>query len=263
MLQCIAPYLDIDQDGFSAYLNQYQNWIKGLRKECFYIHPSRQSTFTKIWNKLPEIPLISSEPDPLADPPREKEPHKHDFDFGWGVGPIVDSYTIMYKGNGSPRARKPGHEEMEIEGQWSPIKGLVSGPKPTPTGYKTREYIHPLVGYRNMLLGKWDLDMWNQQSHPLAGWKRDLRVEADGYSRYWWYAPGGIENDRLPEWCVLPNTAKDVNYERTWYTTAQGLNQQISIKKDEKASPKHEAGYLEDLDKKIRFDPKKMNDYEL
>jgi hypothetical protein len=272
MLQCIAPYLDIDQNGFKAYLEQYKGWINKLRNNCHYVHASRQSTFTKLWNKLPDMPLIGSEPDPLADPPREEKPHTHEFDFGWGVGPIVDSYTLMYRGNGSPRARKPGHEEMEIEGQWSPIKGILTSPEPRPTGFKTHEYIHPLVHYRNTLLGKWDLDgdEYSQKKHPLAGWKRELRVEQDGYSRYWWYAPSGVENDRLPEWCILPHTAKGMNYERTWYSAAQGLNRDCSVQKDEKSapktvksSPKHQAGYLEELDKKIKFDPEKLNDYEL
>lgn len=233
-----------------------------LREKCTYVHPSKQGILTKIWNRLPDLPGIGQEPDPLADPPREKTPHKHEFDFGWGVGPIVDSYTVMYKGNGSPRARQPGHEEMEIEGQWSPIKGGIKDGKKYPlTGYKTHEYIHPLVDYRKTLLEKWDLDNWNQRYHPLFGWKRKIRTEKDGSQRYWWYKPGGGEADRLPEWCILPDTKAKINYERTWYKAAQGMNLVVSLKKDEK--PKHAPGYLEKLDKDIRVNSDKMNDYEL
>lgn len=261
MLQCIAPYLDIDQDAFTAYLKQYEAWIKKLRNECYYIHASRQSLFTKLRNKLPNIPLIGSEPDPLADPPREETSHKHEFDFGWGVGPMQDSYTLLYKGNGSPRARQPGHEEMEIEGQWVPIKGILTGKQARPTGYKTHEYIHPLVNYRRTLLKKWDLlDEYSQKNHPLFGWERKIRTEKDGSQRYWWYKPKGGEADRLPEWCILPHTKTEMNYERTWYNAAQGMNLLVGQNEE---NPKHAPGYLEKLDKDIKFNPDKMNDYEL
>lgn len=252
MLQCIAPHVDIDQDGFRAYLKQYEDWITFIRTRCTYHHKSHESWFRKQYNKLPNVPYFGEEHDPLADPIREP-PHTHDFDFGWGIGPITDSYTTMYKGNGPARPRRPGHEEMEIEGEWAPIKGT----KEDPTGFKTHEYIHPVVHYRHLILKKWDVVDWNQQ-HPLVNWNRSIPPEKDGSKRYWWYRPGGDDADRLPEWCILPDTKVEINYERTWYKAAQDMNLAVSIQK-----VKHQPGFLEELDGQIKFEPKRINEWEL
>lgn len=186
----------------------------------------------------------------MADPKRE-EPHSHDFDFGWGVGPIVDSYTDLFKKNGPPRPRRPGHEQMEIEGQWIDIKGT----RDAPTKFKTCEYIHPLVEYRRLVLTGWDKWDWDTD-HPLKDWRREVRTEDDGSRRFWWYRPGGGDDDRLPEWCVLPDTKVEINYERTWYEMTKKLNVEMSEKKQLPS-------YLEDLDKVIRFEPRRINEWEM
>lgn len=253
MLQCIAPHLDIDQDGFKVYLKQYEDWITHIRTKCTYHHKWHESWFRQQYNKLPNVPFIGEEPNPLAEPKRE-EPHKHDFDFGWGIGPIVDSYTPMYKHNGPPRPRQPGHEEMEIDGEWTPIKGIPGDKNNPPTKFKTHEYIHPLVQYRKTVLTKWDKWDWNTE-HPLNGWTRKIRPANDGSQRYWWHR-GGSDTDRLPEWCILPDTKEEINYERTWYTAAQSMNLEVSVRQ-------HLPAFLEELDKETRFQPKRINEWEM
>ncbi|KAJ4990197.1 peptidoglycan binding domain containing protein [Stagonosporopsis vannaccii] len=250
MLQCISPHLDIDQAGFKAYLTQYSEWLNFIRTRCTYHHKWHESWLRQQYNKLPNIPYFGEEPDPLADPKRE-EPHTHDFDFGWGVGPIVDSYTDLFKKNGPPRPRRPGHEQMEIEGQWVDIKGTHDAP----TKFKTCEYIHPLVEYRHLVLNRWDKWEWDTD-HPLKDWRRAARTEDDGSRRFWWYRPGGGDDDRLPEWCILPDTKVEINYERTWYEATKKMNSNNSKKKQV-------PGYLEQLDKEIKFEPKRINEWEL
>ncbi|KAF3051502.1 hypothetical protein E8E11_003599 [Didymella keratinophila] len=97
-----------------------------------------------------------------------------------------------------------------------------------PTGYKTHEYTHPLVHYRYALLKK-----------SATSGQRQTEVSATGST-----------NQR----------ATEINYKRTWYKAAQGMNLMVSQKEEK---PKHALRYLDQLDKDIKFSPAKVNDYGL
>lgn len=227
MLQCIAPHVDLDQAGFKFYLQQYQNWLKKLRFDCTILHPQENGgVLDTIWKTASWInPFKSEQASTAGATSSGAKSHAHDkLYFGWGIGPIDDSYTKMYFANGAPRPRQPGSEEMEIEGKWLPIKGDAS----RPTGFLTNEYIHPLVQHRQETVTWTKWIKWAELARPsplpLEKWKRKLHTEEDGRMRYWWHSNDG--EIRLPEWCVLPDTPNEINYERAWYTAALGMGKE-------------------------------------
>jgi hypothetical protein len=231
MLQCIAPYLTINTDAFNKHVAQYDQWLNKIRYACTYHHVARESTIEWLWHKVPDIPFIGEETDVLAAPKREL-PHPHpEFDYGWGVGPIVDSYGGMYLANGT-HTRQPGHEAAEVfdneskKYKWKPIN--ESG--------KTNEYIHPIVHHRRLVRG------WDAHS-PLRKW---TRIAGDG--RFWWHKEG--ESDRaLPEWVIARSGPKRFSYERLFYAQCE------RSKKTLKALEKETGGrdFLVDLDSKLDF----------
>ncbi|OSS51060.1 hypothetical protein B5807_04072 [Epicoccum nigrum] len=257
MLQCIAPHVDLDQAGFKFYLKQYQNWLKKLRFDCTILHPQEAGgVLDTIWKTASWInPFKSEQPSAAAATSSVAKSHTHDkLYFGWGIGPIDDSYTKMYFANGAPRPRRPGREEMEIEGKWSPIKGDAS----RPTGFLTNEYIHPLVQHRIETVGwakwiKW-ADLARPSPFPLEGWKRKLYTEEDGKTRYYWYSSDG--EICLPEWCVLPDTPNEINYERAWYMAALDMGKEASSEGLKAADVVKAAGgkdFLKRLDGEIKW----------
>ncbi|KAF2627939.1 hypothetical protein BU25DRAFT_340761 [Macroventuria anomochaeta] len=258
MLQCIAPHLDVDRTAFQEYLNQYEAWLTDVRKHCTYHHIKDEGYIEWAWNKVPDVPYIGHEPSPLDPPKRAKTPHEHkDFDFGWGVGPIVDSFTKMYHLNGT-RPRQPGHEEMEINGEWVPIAGIKGSKDHPPTGYETNEYIHPLVQHR-FEIRDWQKYSWPfRTTPPLEGWERWYEVGLDKRQRYWWQKNSDKPNKegrfgkKLPEWAILPHpSTTEKNFERMWYEAAQRMGHslsQIHKKRDE-----GKEDYLQALDKNIDF----------
>lgn len=69
MLQCIAPHLDIDQDAFMKLNMTYKLWLTKIRYACTYYHEKNSNWGEYLWNKVPNVPFIGKEPDPL-EPPR-------------------------------------------------------------------------------------------------------------------------------------------------------------------------------------------------
>lgn len=248
MLQCIAPHVDLDQRGFQNYLQQYQIWLQKLRYNCTYPHNPDPNILTKAIDRVTKAAHKLFPWDTHISPASTPStPHSHTpFYFGWGIGPVTDSYTELYRLNDDPRPRRPGNEEMEFEGEWSPIKGTPGNP----TGLLTHEYIHPLVQHRYETLKKWD-KYKIATIPPLEGWQRQLRVEKDGSARFWWT---GRQGERLPEWCVLPNTKLEINYERAWYVAAQEMGREVSDGM-EKVKVQEQGDFLTRLDGEIRFKP--------
>lgn len=231
MLQCIAPYLTINHDAFNKHVAQYDRWLNKIRYSCTYHHVARESTLEWLWNKVPDVPYIGEEADQFAAPKREA-PHSHDFDYGWGTGPIDDSYRGVYLANGT-HTREPGHEEAEVfdskakKYKWKPIN--ESG--------HTNEYIHPIVYHRWLVRG------WDAHS-PLRKW---TRIAGDG--RFWWHKEG--ESDKaLPEWVILPSGPDNFSYERMFYAQCEKSEKTV------KALAKHTEGrdFMVDLDSKVDFE---------
>ena len=258
MLQCIAPHLDIKQSAFDAYMKQYTDWLINVRYRCTYHHPQNEGWGEYIWkNWVPDVPLISigGPVDPLAPPERDPEHNHPTFDFGWGVGPVIDSYNKTYKANGT-YPRQPGHESMEINGQWVPIRGIKGSRDFPPTRFETNEYIHPLVQFRYEVREArgqpgWDRWKYSSTEHPLSNWKREHKVGEDGRSRWWWHKE--VEDDSseprwLPEWAILPHTsATEKNFERVWYEIAQDMGSRLST------TNQGDKEWLSILDRRIDF----------
>ncbi|EUC36012.1 hypothetical protein COCCADRAFT_2893 [Bipolaris zeicola 26-R-13] len=210
MLQVISPHLTIDRHAFSMHLNQYKRWLFRIRYACTYYHPN---TLQKMWNsvpKLPSIPFLSSG-DKELKLPRAASPHAHEkFDFSWGTGPLVDSYTAMYYLNGM-HIRMPGHESGEEYDEkskvhtWTKLRDLGV----------TNEYLHPITYFRSLIKG------WESHSPLAKSWNREAWKE-QGKMRFWWYMDGEKEKCALPEWVILPDELNgDFNFERRWYNECE------------------------------------------
>ncbi|KAL5376314.1 hypothetical protein DPSP01_010541 [Paraphaeosphaeria sporulosa] len=232
MLHCISPHLTIDQDAFKSSLGQYQRWLARIRYACTYHHTTWLDT---IKSTIPNIPILNPATDPLL-PPRRDPVHTHpEFDYGWGTGPIVDSYTGMYILNGS-LPRVPGKLQTEVYDQKEEVATLDDISK----FGETNEYIHPICEYRKIVRGKED-------DSALKAYTRKYEAAPGGKEgRFWWYRDG----KRLPEWVIMEHGDEGVvNFERTWYEMCET---------NEKAKSRlMEAGYEKDflvaLDEKVDF----------
>jgi hypothetical protein len=223
MLQCISPHLTIDPTNFYALTEQYQRWLARNRYACTYHHTTWLDT---IKSYIPYIPFLNPGIDPLL-PPRRDPPHAHDFDYGWGTGPIVDSYGGMYKLAGAV-PRVPGHHKT--------ISSFDS----------THEYIHPICEYRRIARGPEPnsaLKAFTRKFEPSEGKKK---------GRFWWYKDDATEG--LPEWVILKHGEcggvdvdgcgkGEVNFERHWYEVCEKTEKTLAKLK--------EAGYEKDFLAKI------------
>lgn len=241
MLQCISPHLTIDRSAFEAYLAQYKRWLFRIRYACTYHH---EGWGEWAWNSIPKpsyIPILYPGPNTLA-PPKRDPPHTHpEFDFGWGTGPLVDSFTTMYRLNGV-HTRQPGHERVEEykndagEFIWTLLKEL--GP--------TNECIHPIVYHRSLVHG------WDLHSPLKHGWKREHWRGKDGKKRFWWYMDGEKESCALPEWAIFPDSSdEEYNFERRWYGECEKTEK--TLRELQKVEGVGEKDFLEVLDGEIDF----------
>lgn len=239
MLQCISPHLTIDHSEFMQFLDQYKRWLFRIRYACTYHH---ETVTDKIKSYIPNIPIINPGPTDL-DPPKRDPPHAHtEFDFSWGTGPLVDSYTGLYYLNGS-HTRVPGHEGAEIyndqerEYQWQPLRSL--GP--------TNEYIHPIVYHRSIVHG------WDTYSPLQTNWIRENDTgPTDSKRRFWWHKTGEEKKLWLPEWAIL-SQAQGFNFERTWYENCEKTRKTLDMLAGNKDfGPGKD--FLQTLDEKIDLD---------
>jgi hypothetical protein len=241
MLQVISPHLTIDRHAFLLHLEQYKRWLFRIRYACTYRHPN---TLQKLWShvpKLPSIPFLSSGGNELKIP-RGAVPHAHNqFDFSWGTGPLVDSYTGMYYLNGM-HVRMPGHESVEEYDeelkvhQWTKLRDLGD----------TNEYIHPVTYHRSLIKG------WEPNSPMRKSWNRGSWSE-DGKMRFWWYMDGEKEKCALPEWVILQDGLDDgFNFERKWYMECEKSEKTLD-KLADVAEFGRGRDFLEVLDEKLRL----------
>ncbi|KAH7123688.1 hypothetical protein B0J11DRAFT_318799 [Dendryphion nanum] len=234
MLQCISPYLTIDQSAFHASTAQYLRWLSTIRTSCTYYHDNWMDWAKK---KLPDIPFLGSEEDHL-EPPKRSKPHPHtEFDYGWGTGPIVDSYSGMYKLAGA-YLRVPGHCEAEIYDPKSDEHKLTE----ISLHGRTNEYIHPICHYRDLIRGP-------EPQSALKDFERKFVAEAGGKGRFWWLKKGDKEERRLPEWVILKDRDDTVNFERFWYgKTEKGEGVLGKLK-----GKGYERDWLDMMDEKVDF----------
>lgn len=214
MLQCISPYLTIDQNAFQASMDQYQRWLDEVRYNCTYYHTGWTDW---VKSKVPTIPVINPPKDPLT-PPKRSHSHPHpDFDYGYGTGPIVDSYTTMYKLAGSV-PRVPGRCDIEVydkesqEYKLSPVNGYG----------QTNEYIHPVCYYRDLIRGPEPnsaLREFTRTFEPTEGVR--------GKGRFWWQKKG--DPQKIPEWMILEHKAGQINFERICYSKSEKTPEKKAI----------------------------------
>jgi hypothetical protein len=243
MLQCISPHLTIDPTAFYAFANQYQRWLARNRYACTYHHPTWVDS---IKSSIPSIPLLNPGTDPLA-PPRRDPPHAHDFDYGWGTGPVVDSYGSFYKLAGSV-PRVPGHCQTEIWDQESNETKLADINKYG----STHEYIHPICEYRRIARG-------HDKHSPLKDFTRKFEsTNGTDRGRFWWYKNGDTKG--LPEWVILKHGEHggvdldgcgkgDINFERSWYEACEKPAKTLGVLK----AAGYEKDFLSKVDETVDF----------
>ncbi|KAF2635333.1 hypothetical protein P280DRAFT_553854 [Massarina eburnea CBS 473.64] len=242
MLHVVSPYLTIDQGAFKLYMSQYQRWLDRVRYACTYHHSGWKDWFT---SKIPNIPMINPPADPLA-PPKRDPPHTHPtFDYGWGTGPIIDSYEGFYKLAGAV-PRVPGACQTETYDPKSKEYKLDDMNKYG----ETNEYIHPICEYRKIIRGKED-------NSALKAFSRKYEKSGDGKGRFWWYRDGS--DKPVPEWVVLEHhehvegggvsEAGEVNFERAWYEQCEKTKERSDILK----IAGYEKDFLDALDEKNDF----------
>ncbi|KAF2013461.1 hypothetical protein BU24DRAFT_238667 [Aaosphaeria arxii CBS 175.79] len=232
MLQCISPYLTIDQTAFHSSMEQYQRWLDTVRYNCTYHH---ETMFDWVKKKIPNIPIINPADDELA-PPKRDPAHVHsNFDYGWGTGPIVDSYSGMYRLAGV-YPRVPGHCQAEIYEDAGKEYKLQDVAKYG----QTNEYIHPVCHYRDVVRGP-------ELQSALKDWTRNFEPEEHGKGRFWWRIKD--EKKALPEWVILKHENDEVNFERAWYNHCEKTDQSLAKLK--------KSGYVKDflatLDERVDF----------
>lgn len=238
MLQAISPHLTIDRHAFELFVAQYKRWLFRIRYACTHNHPN---TLQKMWSYVPKLPVPSIFGGGSKDLhlPRAAPPHEHkDFDFSWGTGPLVDSYTGMYYLNGM-HVRVPGHESVEKAGKWTKLRDLGD----------TNEYIHPITYFRSVVRG------WEKHSPLQKPWNRKAwEGKSDGKTRFWWYMDGEQEKCALPEWAIMPDGGGDeFNFERKWYSECEKTEKTL-----QKLATVTEFGggrdFLDVLDEELNFD---------
>ena len=249
MLQCISPYLAIDENAFHASTAQYLNWLATIRTNCTYYH---DGWFDWAAKKIPNIPLINPGPDSL-DPPKRYKAHAHpEFDYGWGTGPIVDSYGGMYKLS-ETYPRQPGHCEVEYYDAKSKTHKLedVFVKKG-----KTNEYIHPICHYRDLVRGPEKNSALKDYERVLSGLHKfdrkvtpNLKKGEEG--RYWWIKKNDNEARAVPEWVILNGRDGKLNFERHWYEKTEKTDKvkEILYKKDKK----YDRDWLQVVDSEVDF----------
>ncbi|KAF2869515.1 hypothetical protein BDV95DRAFT_547933 [Massariosphaeria phaeospora] len=238
MLQCISPHITIDSSAFLQYLTQYSHWRSKIRYACTYHHDGWLD-----WGKkqLPSIPYLNPANNGLTDPRRDP-PHAHPaFDYGWGTGPVVQSYAGMYVLAGALE-RVPGHCQAEM---WDPKAGEYVLDDINEYG-ATNEYIHPICAFRELVRGP-------EQGGVLRGFER--RFEG---GRYWWYHKSDEREHMrpLPEWVVLRHEGEGVgvgvglnlNFERVWYGRCERTG-----RVEEAMQREGVEDWLADLDKRVDF----------
>ncbi|KAI8624359.1 hypothetical protein F5Y19DRAFT_319189 [Xylariaceae sp. FL1651] len=140
MLDQIKHHVGIDQVTFSQETRARQNHIDDLNKELRKYkelmekqEKERAAESYWAWTRRSASSAFSSAKNLVMHPFTEvKYPNTLRRDYGWGTGTIIDSYTLMYKANGS-KPRTPG--------------GYARDAKHTTIG-DTNEFIHPTVGFR-------------------------------------------------------------------------------------------------------------------
>lgn len=225
-------------------------WLSHISYACTYHHRTLRDKAISRLPRPPKVPFVRYPPSQL-NPPRRDPPHAHtNFDFGWGVGPLLDSFKGMYHLLGS-HTRVPGHEDVEIYDEeekhyhWKPIRDIG----------ETNEYIHPIVHYRSIARG------WDKHSPLKDGWVRDHWRGTDGKARFWWYKEGEKDKIVLPEWAILPDQEGKPNFERAWYLKCEKSQKTVAaLRKVEEYS---KDDFLEALDRKIDFgfDDKPQNQW--
>jgi hypothetical protein len=189
MLQCIAPYLTIDETAYNNTADDYQMWLAKVRWNCTYWH---RGFWGKAGDYVPNIPVVNPAPGELDPPKRDPKAHEH-------------SYTAKFWINGS-EPRVPGHCQTEFR---QPKKNPSDADTWLPELFSkygdTNEYIHPVCAYRQMIR--------SDEQSALGAFKRKLDKNNGERGRYWWWH----DDHALPEWVILQQDSPEHNFERDWY----------------------------------------------
>ncbi|KAJ8058797.1 hypothetical protein OCU04_011785 [Sclerotinia nivalis] len=168
MLDQIKKYVSINEATIKADGEDRQKHFEELNKQRKF-HVDREEARKKegwgkwIWRKGEWV--ASKVAHPLT---YEKTHHDEERVYGWGTGDFSDSFTVMYKANGS-KPRTPGRYGLDTN-------GIKVG--------ETHEYIHPTTGFRVEYLDK-KAEAWKYgDEHPQQAKKyRAIGLQGKNYAR--------------------------------------------------------------------------------
>jgi hypothetical protein len=231
MLQCVYPYLTINEEAYKKYLDYYFSWTLNQKHSCTHHRKTWGDTAYEIADYIPYVnPDMTTKPDPV---------HQHpEIERGWGLGPFVDSAQgILYNGIYSPAPRMPGECELEEH------KATTSTMTKISEKGATHEYMHPVAEYRHQKrTGK---EPSTAPPKKLLDFDRKL---IDG--RYRWVKKTNPDIS-IPEWIIM--NPGGFNFERDYYNRcleAKNQDNQLAAK-GKRVEP--EEDWLKKVDEEVNF----------
>ncbi|KAH0345868.1 hypothetical protein KCU83_g7557, partial [Aureobasidium melanogenum] len=190
MLDQISSYVSINNIVFYQDDRVRQNHMDELndeqRKYDLKVAQDEKEAAERTWGQWANHAIASAASTIMHPLTRPKEPNTKRYEVGWGTGAIVDSYTPMYRMNGS-KFRTPGTYAKAVEYD-------MPG--------STNEEIHPTVGYRYKMFKKLahskdptkKLDEHNKLMYHPAGVsvKRKFNRAQNGDGRWAYEFPDGV-----------------------------------------------------------------------
>ncbi|KAI2686209.1 hypothetical protein CBS147317_2348 [Penicillium roqueforti] len=125
MLDRIKPHLSLNEETISEEREERERHISTLVE-----NPAPESLEGWAQRKVAAIASAFKLKHPSTSPVRSVNKRRS---YGWGTGPLEDSFTLFYYANGSERRRPGNYDSFDKEGN------LLG---------ETFEFVHPVVGFR-------------------------------------------------------------------------------------------------------------------
>lgn len=170
MLDQIKPYLSLNEDSLSEEREEREYHISTIVENT--VHDESLGSWAQ--RKVAAIASAFK----LKQPPTSSvESVDKRRSYGWGTGPLEDSFTAFYYANGSARRRPGNYAPFDKEGN------LLG---------ESFEFIHPVVGFREKQIKDYT---------PIGrGVKFDRRKVVDENGRPGYVYDMGDARNPLPEW---------------------------------------------------------------
>lgn len=170
MLDQIKPYLSLNEDSLSEEREEREYHISTIVENT--VHDESLGSWAQ--RKVAAIASAFKLKQPPASSVESVDKRRS---YGWGTGPLEDSFTAFYYANGSARRRPGNYAPFDKEGN------LLG---------ESFEFIHPVVGFREKQIKDYT---------PIGrGVKFDRRKVVDENGRPGYVYDMGDARNPLPEW---------------------------------------------------------------